>query len=117
VSVDDGKAMFASQGGFERKLKLVNFMVIRANRPNEMEVWGKIFKELDTHRGVRNLVAHQRVIMEMSADSPAVEVSLTPLFYKKGKRVTTTEIKATADELENINKRLWDFVGRLGKPD
>ncbi len=118
VPVEDAKEMFSSQGGFEKRLKLVNFMVARANHASEMEVWGKIYKELNTHRGVRNLVAHQRVSMEMSADSPFVDVWLAPLFYKgKGKRVTTAEIKATADELENINKRLWKFVGSLGKPD
>src|SRR3954447_24059653 len=32
VTVDDAKAMFSSQGSFERKLKLVNFMVARANK-------------------------------------------------------------------------------------
>jgi hypothetical protein len=118
VSVDDAKEMFSSQGGFEKRLKLVNFMVARSNHAEEMEVWSKIYTELNTHRGVRNLIAHQRVMMEMSADSPVVSVSLSPLFYKgKGKRVTTAEIKATADELESINKRLWQFVGSLGKPD
>lgn len=118
VPVEDAKAMFSSQGGFEKRLKLVNFMVAHANRVNEIEVWGKIYKELNTHRGVRNLVAHQRVMMEMSTDAPFVDVSLTPLFYTgKGKRVTTAEIKATADELESINKRLWKFVSGLSKPE
>jgi hypothetical protein len=117
VPVEDAKEMFSSQGGFEKRLKLVNFMVARANHANEIEVWEKIYKELNTHRGVRNLVAHQRVTMEMSTESPVVDVSLTPLFYKgKGKRVTTAEIKATADELESINKRLRKFVGGLRKP-
>ena len=118
VPVEDAKKMFSSQGGFEKRLYLVNFMVVRANHVGEMEIWGKIFKELNTHRGVRNLIAHQRVIMEMSADSPVVDVSLTPLFYtRRGKRVSTAEIKSTADELESINKRLWEFVESLGKPD
>ncbi len=118
VPVDDAKAMFSSQGGFEKRLKLVNFMVVRANNADEISVWGKIYKELNTHRGVRNLIAHQRVIMEMSADSPAINVSLNPLFYTgKGKRVTTAEIKATADELESVNKRIWQFVGSLSKQD
>jgi hypothetical protein len=118
VPVEDANTMFSSQGGFEKRLKLVNFMVAHANRAGEIDVWGKIYKELNTHRGVRNLVAHQRVMMEMSTDAPFVEVSLNPLFYKgKGKRVTTAEIKATADELESINVRLWKFVDGLGKPE
>lgn len=118
VPVEDSKKMFASQGGFERKLALVNFMVIHAGHAREMAVWGKIFKELNTHRGVRNLIAHQRMIMEMSTDAPFVEVSLTPLFYTgKGKRVGTALIKATADELESINQRLWKFVGDIGSPE
>jgi hypothetical protein len=118
VSVEDAKTMFSSQGGFEKRLKLVNFMVAHANRASEIEVWGKIYKELNTHRGVRNLVAHQRVMLEMSADAPFVEVSLNPLFYNsKGKRVTTAAIKATADELNSINAQLWKFVNGLGKPE
>jgi hypothetical protein len=72
VPVEVSKTMFSSQGGFEKRLKLVNFMVVRANRAVEMEVWGKIYKELNTHRGVRNLIAHQRMIMEMSTDAPFV---------------------------------------------
>jgi hypothetical protein len=104
VSVADAKEMFSSQGAFEKRLKLVNFMVLRANQASEIEVWAKIYKELNTHRGVRNLMAHQRVVMEASADSPKVDVSLNPLFYKgKGKRVTTAEIKSTADELESTS--------------
>jgi hypothetical protein len=118
VLIDDAKTMFSSQGGFEKRLKLVNFMVAHANRAGEIDVWGKIYTELNTHRGVRNLVAHQRVMMEMSTDAPFVEVSLNPLFYNsKGKRVTTAEIKATADELSSINTRLWKFVSELGKPE
>jgi hypothetical protein len=116
VPIEDAKKMFASQGGFERRLMLVNFMVLRTNHPNEMEVWGKIFKELNTHRGVRNLIAHQRMMMEVSADSPAVAVSLAPLFYTgNGKRISADEIKATADELESITKRLWSFISGLSK--
>jgi hypothetical protein len=117
VPFEDAKTMFSSQGGFERKLNLVNFMVLHANRADEIETWAKIYKELNTHRGVRNLVAHQRMIMEMSTAAPFVDVSLTPLFYtSREKRVTTVEIKATADELESINKRLWGFVNNLSKP-
>jgi hypothetical protein len=49
---------------------------------------------------------------------PSWEVSLSPLFYTgKGKRVTTTEIKSTADELENINVRLLQFMKELNKPE
>ena len=57
-------------------------------------------------------------MMELSNEAPFVEVSLNPLFYTgKGKRVTTAEIKATADELESINERLSEFLKGLTKPD
>ena len=32
VPFEDAKVMFSSQGGFEKRLRLVNFMVVRANR-------------------------------------------------------------------------------------
>ncbi len=44
VPLDDAKEMFSLQGGFEKRLKLVNFMVTRANRASEIEVWAKIYK-------------------------------------------------------------------------
>jgi hypothetical protein len=117
VPVEDSKTMFASQGGFERKLKLVNFMVTSADRAEEIEVWSNIYKELNTHRGVRNLVAHQRMMMEVSPDAPFVDVSLNPLFYSdRSKRVTTAETRATADELDSINTRLWEFVKGMSGP-
>jgi hypothetical protein len=117
VEIDDAKAMFSSQGSFERKTKLVNFMVARANRARDIEAWTKIYKELNTHRSFRNLIAHQRLFMEMSRDAPFVEVSLNPLFHdSRGKRVNTADIKATADELSSINSRLHEFVVQLGEP-
>lgn len=117
VSLETAKEMFASQGGFEKKLRFVNFMVLRANRSKEVETWKEIYKELNTHRGVRNLIAHQRMIVSYSGETPSVDVSLTPLFYKdEGKVLRTSEIKATADELASIKGKLLDFVMGLDKP-
>lgn len=117
VPIDDAKAIFSSQVSFERKTKLVNFMVARANKEKDIEVWTKIYKELNTHRGVRNLIAHQRLFIEMSADAPFVEASLYPLFHNsRGKRVKTADIKSTADELSSINSRLYKFLVRLSVP-
>jgi hypothetical protein len=117
VLVDRSKKTFASQGSFEKKLDLVDFLVRMANHPKEKELWFELHAELNNHRGVRNLVAHQRRFTQRSPDSPEVEVSLTPLFYKKeSKGLRTSEIKATADELEKINRRLWSFIKLLTEP-
>lgn len=116
VTIDDAKAMFASQGSLERKLKLVNFMIHHADRSKEVELWSEIYKELNTHRGVRNLVAHQRMMVTFSPDNPAADVSLNPLFYSgKGRKLRASDIKATADELEQINSKLWKLVSLLNK--
>lgn len=117
VTIELSKEMFASQGPFEKKLKLVNFVVERADYSQERALWADIYEELNNHRGVRNLVAHQRMMVNYSPDAPDVEVSLTPLWYKSGgKGLRTEEIRSTADELEKINKRLWEFIKLLDKP-
>jgi hypothetical protein len=55
--------------------------------------------------------------MNYNPDSPKVEVSLAPLFYKRGgKGLRTDEIRSTADELEKINDRLWSFIKTLNEP-
>ena len=93
-------------------------MVVRANKARDIDAWTKIYKELNTHRGVRNLIAHQRLFMEMSTDAPFVEVSLNPLFHNsRGKRVKAADMKATADELSSINSRLYEFVVQLSEPE
>jgi hypothetical protein len=115
VELEVAKSLFADQGSFERKLKLVNFSVLQANDPEEMKEWSAIYKELNTHRGVRNLVAHQRMLVDHNNRLEA-EVSLTPLFYKQGgKSLRTAEIRVTADELEQINRKLWAFIKCLDK--
>ena len=117
VSIELSKEMFASQGPFEKKLKLVNFVVERADYPQERALWADIYKELNNHRGVRNLIAHQRMMVNYSPDTPEVEVSLTPLLYKSGgKGLRTEEISSTADELEKISERLWEFIKLLDDP-
>jgi hypothetical protein len=117
VGIELSKEMFASQGAFEKKLKLVDFIVKRANYPHEEALWVEIYKELNNHRGVRNLIAHQRMMLNYNPETPEVEASLMPLFYKSGgKGLRTDEIRSTADELENLNKRLWEFVKLLDSP-
>jgi hypothetical protein len=117
VDLEFSKEVFAAQGMFEKKLKLVNFMVLHSNKPQEKKTWGEIFDELNNHRGVRNLIAHQRIFMQRKSDTPEIEVSLTPLFYKNGgKALRTNEIRSTADKLEKINVELWNFIKELDSP-
>jgi hypothetical protein len=102
---------------FREKLKLVNFIVLRAGYPTETASWSEIYKELNNHRGVRNLIPHQRRLMSQNPDAPEIEVSLEPLFYKSGgKGLRTDEIRATADELEKVNGRLSIFIRGLNNP-
>jgi hypothetical protein len=115
VSIDEAKKVFALQGSLDRKSQLVNFMVLHANEPSEIKLWNQIYKELNTHRGVRNLVAHQRMMVSYSSGTPIADVALTPLLHsRKGKALRVSDIKSTADELNKVNAGLWKLVGILG---
>ena len=114
VPIEAAKEMFASQGSFDRKSKLVDFMIQHADKPKEMALWKEVYKELNTHRGVRNLIAHQRMIISYNPDTPKADVALTPLFHsRKGRRLRAADIKSTADELKDVNAKLWKLVGEL----
>jgi hypothetical protein len=114
VDMKEAKELFASQGQFERKLKLVNFMVL--HQQHELAKWEHLYAQLNNHRGVRNLIAHQRLFVEYQSNSPLVDVALVPLLYKeKGKSLSTKEIKGTADKLEKIVAELWSFIATLDK--
>ncbi|MBR0789561.1 hypothetical protein JQ631_10815 [Bradyrhizobium manausense] len=117
VPYETAKEMFASQFSFERKLKLVDFMVTRANHPEEIAAWQAIYKDLKAHKAVRNLIARQGLRIETTGATPVVDVLLMPLFYQsRGKPLKVSNVKDTADKLGEINVRLWEFVKGLGSP-
>jgi hypothetical protein len=111
--------LYYGQNSLDKKLKLVNHMILHWNKPIEMKVWGRILSKINTHRGVRNLIAHQGLSVTSSSDSPNVDVSLRPPWLKtssRGKNLGMSEIKKTADALEKIQEELWDFVKKLDRP-
>ncbi|MGJ5178798.1 hypothetical protein ACQR16_27770 [Bradyrhizobium oligotrophicum] len=116
VSIEEAKKMFASQGSLDRKAQLVNFMILHANKPEEVALWSEIYKEFNTHKGMRNLIAHQRMMVTLSTETPLADVLLMPLFHSsKGKPLRVFDIKSTADELEKVNAKLWKLVKSLGR--
>jgi hypothetical protein len=56
------------------------------------------------------------MLVNRGTETPEIDVSLTPLFYKNGgKSLRTTEIRATADELEKISGKLWALIKNLDR--
>lgn len=45
VPVEAAKEMFASQGSFDRKSKLVDFMMQHADKPKEITLWKEVYKD------------------------------------------------------------------------
>jgi hypothetical protein len=114
--LERAKEIFAGEVTLERKLKLLDFLVQISGKPQEQKEWASIFKDLNNHRTVRNLIAHQRMLVEHSAEAAVFEVSLAPLFYKSnGRTLSIADVKKVADGLEEINSRLWGFVRGLNR--
>ena len=81
------KKLFYSARTFEQRLELVNFIVIKDGEANEIRKWRKIYARLHTHKGVRNLIAHQGLLRGSPDALGNRPVSLRPLWYKTSKKL------------------------------
>jgi len=118
VQTDIATELFHDQGGFEKKLKLTNFMILHGGRPREIARWRPIFSQLQTHRGVRNIIAHQGMFRAPPNERGQLDVSLRPPWFKKntkGKYLKASEIRATGDALDKIRSDIWELVKRLSE--
>lgn len=110
--VPDVATLFWDQNGLEKRIRLIDFMAKGELSDDEMKLWKRIREETLRHKGVRNLIAHQRLTVEGSMEG--LKVSLQPPWLKKGgKKLDMDEIKGTADAIEKISKDLWEFIGGL----
>jgi hypothetical protein len=116
VFPDGASELFHEQNSFERKMKLLNFLVLKENRPKEVAAWAAIYQKLHTHKGVRNLIAHQGMFRYPPDDAGRRQVSLRPPWLKKGgrgKELDAKTIKATADALTGVSRDLWALISTL----
>lgn len=103
---------FYDQNGLEKRIRLIDFMAKGELTEAEMKTWQKVRQGILEHKGVRNLVAHQRMYIEQAGNG--VQVTLRPPWLKKGgKDLDTPAIKKTADALEELKDDLWAFIGTL----
>lgn len=111
---EDAAAIFYEQQSLERRLSLVDFMAKGELTDKEMVTWQGINSEIRTHKGLRNLIAHQRMFVGQPNHVGEVQVSLVPPWLKKGgKELNISEIRRTADALNKIHGDLWKFIGTL----
>lgn len=111
---EDVAALFYDQSGLDKRIRLIDFMAKGELEDDEMVVWSRIRKEILDHKGMRNLIAHQRLFIGQASVSGEVRVTLQPPWAKKGgKELDVTAIKRTADATEAIRTELWDFIGKL----
>ncbi|MDP3078651.1 hypothetical protein [Bradyrhizobium sp.] len=106
------------KNNFALKLKLIDLMVEKECTEAEKTVWRPISGTISTHKGIRNLIAHQRMSFQIPSDSdqPAASlVVLEPALFsgRKGRKLEGHEIKATADALEPIADRVYEFARDL----
>lgn len=126
-------AAFYAQSWFDAKVLLVD-LLMRIKGPKEFfERWEKIVKELKQHRGVRNLVAHQRLYVGYPDKEGRVDVSLDPaelnlkydpqkkeIVPARGRPLSLEEIRSTASALDRIRKalsRLWFDLDEYNLPE
>ncbi|WOH53519.1 hypothetical protein [Bradyrhizobium sp. sBnM-33] len=111
-------AVFADVNNFALKLKMVDLLVEKECSEKEKAIWHPISGTISTHKGIRNLIAHQRMSFEsiegpMSAMSRVV-LEPTPFgSTKKGRKRERHQIQATADALEPIADRVYQFARDL----
>jgi hypothetical protein len=111
--------LFYEARTFERRINLVDFIVRKENKQNEVTSWEAIFKRLKTHKGVRNLIAHQGLFRGESDALGNKAAFLRSPWYKASKRSKHLGIKdvmVTADALERIADDVWQLFMKMGKP-
>jgi hypothetical protein len=119
VEVEEANKVFYEQRTFERRLTLLNYAVLKWNVPGEIKAWRAIYQKLKTHKGIRNLIAHQGLFRHPPDESGVRAVSLQPPWYNeksKGRSVEAKEIGATADALKEITIDLWVLIRKTGLP-
>jgi hypothetical protein len=92
-STREAMAPFYAQPWFEGKVLLVDLLMRLEAPQTGLRQWNNVVKELKQHRGLRNLVAHQRLYVGFSDKEGRVEVSLDPgelnlRYDKKRKRLS-----------------------------
>jgi hypothetical protein len=103
--------LFYDQGGFEKKMKLVDYIFHLEGSKEELERWKKIAAELEEHRPVRNLIAHYGMYVDSWNRDGNIDVSLHPPWLKgrpdkERKYLRVAEIGATASALDKIRADL-----------
>jgi hypothetical protein len=106
--------IFYDQGGFEKKMKLVDYIFHLEGSKEELERWKKIAAELEEHRAARNLIAHYGMYIDSPDRDGRVDVVLHPPWLKgrpdrKGKYLRLAEVRATASALDKIRADLAKF--------
>jgi hypothetical protein len=108
--------LFYDQGTFERRMKLLNFIVVKWDKPKEVQAWKPIYQKLQAHRGIRNLIAHQGMFRHQPDDLGNRAVSLRAPWLKKGgkgRELKASDIKATGDALTKVSDDLWSLIKTL----
>ena len=132
-STPKAMALFFAQSWFEGKILLVD-LLMRIEAPKDFYArWEKIMIELKQHRGVRNLIAHQRLYVSYPDREGRVDLWLEPpelgckydhqkkkLVPIKGRAVRLAEVRSTASALDRLCKelsRLWFDLDELNLPE
>ncbi|MBN8934988.1 MAG: hypothetical protein J0I13_01480 [Rhizobiales bacterium] len=95
--------IFMSDRMFASRLRFLTYLVARWNDPKLSLRWASIERKLQSHKRIRNLVAHQGMIEGEPDNLGLPQVCLHPLSLKRGgKKLTAKDIKATADMLQKL---------------
>lgn len=106
--------IFYDQGGFEKKMKLVDYIFHLEGSKEELERWKNIAAKLEEHRVVRNLIAHYGMYIDSADRDGRVDVVLHPPWLKgrpdrKRTYLRLAEVRATASALDKIRADLEKF--------
>jgi hypothetical protein len=116
ISQSEAANLFYGFNTFEQRFRLVGYAVAHNDWGGELEAWNRFSHRLSEKKSVRNLLAHQGLLMKKPTDGGSLSLSLTPPRYmsgRKGRMLELKEIKRAADDLEELHKELWSFIRSL----
>jgi hypothetical protein len=103
-------SVFDEVSNVATKLKLVDVLVEKVCNDDEKKAWRTLSSTISNHKGIRNLVAHQRMGYEDVGGPDIQRVILEPSRAgSKGKRLDGNDIARTADALVPLADKVFEF--------
>jgi hypothetical protein len=108
---------FDDLGTLEKRIRFTKYVVSCTGDLAVIKDWVELLTEIQSHKGIRNLVAHQSLIWGLDIENGLPPAYLAPRPTRRGssrvKMLGIREIRATADALKRIAERIAKMLAQL----